>query len=117
MNGRTPLGAGEQHQQVRTDDGVAIHYSMLGTGPTTLVFMHGWGGAGTGHSWTEIFKHLEPTGLRALVVDLRGHGQSEQTTVGYTTDRFAQDMLAVADDAGADRFVVVGYSMSGRWAQ
>jgi pimeloyl-ACP methyl ester carboxylesterase len=102
---------------VHTDDGVAIDYTTVGTGPTTLLFMHGWGGAGSGHSWAELLKHLDLTGLRALLVDLRGHGRSARTTVGYTTDRFARDMLAVADDAGADQFVVVGYSMSGKTAQ
>jgi pimeloyl-ACP methyl ester carboxylesterase len=110
-------GAGEQHRQVRTNDGITIAYSTRGSGSITLLFMHGWGGAGSGHSWAEIFAYLDLTGLRTLVADLRGHGKSEQTAMGFTTERFAQDMFAVADDAGADRFIVVGYSMSGKWAQ
>src|SRR5438132_8057219 len=97
----TPAGVGQQHRQVRTDDGILIDYTTVGTGPTTLLFMHGWGGAGSGHSWAELFKHLELTGVRALVVDLRGHGRSEQATSGFTTERFARDMFSVADDASA----------------
>ena len=42
---------------------------------------------------------------------------SDKATTGFTTERFAQDMFAVADDAGAGQIVVLGYSMSGRWAQ
>jgi non-heme chloroperoxidase len=108
--------AGE-HRQVRTDDGVTIAYSAIGTGPCNVLFLHGWGGAGSGSSWSEVLKHVELSGLRALVMDLRGHGQSEQTAKGFTTERFARDVLAVADDAGAQQFITVAYSMSGRWSQ
>ena len=102
---------------VRTDDGVAISYKALGDGPRHLLFMHGWGGAGSGHSWAEVLPFLDLTGLRALVIDLRGHGQSGPAASGFTVERFARDMFAVADHAGADRVVVVAFSMSGKWAQ
>lgn len=36
---------------------------------------------------------------------------------GYTLDGFAEDVLAVADTVGAKRFVLVGFSMSGKFAQ
>jgi pimeloyl-ACP methyl ester carboxylesterase len=114
--GGPPAGpAGDR--RVRTDDGVTIAYQTLGAGPCDLLFMHGWGGAASGHSWTEVIKSLDLTGLRAILVDLRGHGQSEQTTYGFSTERFVQDLLAVADDAQADELVLVAYSMSGKWAQ
>lgn len=32
VNGRTPVGVGEQHRHVRTDDGVLTDYTTLGTG-------------------------------------------------------------------------------------
>jgi pimeloyl-ACP methyl ester carboxylesterase len=108
--------SGEQ-RQVRTDDGATLAYTALGTGTCNLLFLHGWGGAGSGSSWAEVLKHLDLTGLRALVVDLRGHGKSEQTATGFTTERFARDALAVADDAGAHQFISVAYSMSGKWSQ
>lgn len=90
---------------------------MLGAGPTTLLFLHGWGGAGTGHSWRGVLDYLDLTGRRAILSDLRGHGRSEQPTHGFNTERFAADALAVADAAGAGELVVVAYSMSGKWAQ
>jgi non-heme chloroperoxidase len=104
-------------RSVRTDDGVTIAYNVLGSGAQTVLFLHGWGGAGSGHSWAEVVKHLDFTGIRAILVDLRGHGQSEQTDSGFTVERFARDMFTVADDAHADDVVLVGYSMSGKWAQ
>jgi pimeloyl-ACP methyl ester carboxylesterase len=50
-------------------------------------------------------------------VDLRGHCRSEHTRHGFTTERFATDMFEVADRVGARELILVGYSMSGRWAQ
>jgi pimeloyl-ACP methyl ester carboxylesterase len=96
---------------------MGIAYTALGDGPCHLLFMHGWGGAGSGHSWGEVLKCLDLSGLRALIVDLRGHGKSEAVSSGFTLDRFASDMFAVADHAGAEQFMVVAFSMSGKWAQ
>jgi pimeloyl-ACP methyl ester carboxylesterase len=93
-----------------------IGYVALGTGPCNLLFLHGWGGAGSGYSWAEVLKEIDLTGLRALLVDLRGHGKSEQSATGFTVERFARDVLAVADDAGAQQFITVAYSMSGKWS-
>src|SRR5579864_4716991 len=102
---------------VRTDDGVNIAYSVRGSGPRTLLFMHGWGTAGTGFFWDEIFSHLDPTGLRLLCADYRGHGASDKVETGYTHERFARDMFAVADREGVDRLVLVGFSMAGQFVQ
>src|SRR5579862_8590684 len=103
--------------KVRTDDGVSIAYQMAGEGPLTVVALHGWGGAGSGHSWREIIGRLDLVGLRVIAIDLRGHGESDQPETGFTLERFSRDILDVADHAGAEKFVLAGYSMSGRWTQ
>jgi 3-oxoadipate enol-lactonase len=100
-----------------TSDDHTIAYSSLGKGPGHLFFLHGWGGAGSGHSWKWLLPHLDLTGLHAVVVDLRGHGQSRGDATGFTTERFGRDMFELADHLGIEAFVLVGYSMSGRWAQ
>ena len=101
--------------KVQTDDGIYISYRTLGAGPTTLLFMHGW--AGSGAYFDETISHLDLTGLRALTFDLRGHGDSDKPETGYSDERFARDSFAVADAAGGDEVVVIGFSMSGRFAQ
>ncbi|HEY3061391.1 MAG TPA: alpha/beta hydrolase [Chloroflexota bacterium] len=108
---------GRDTRTVLTDDGVSIAYRVVGTGPRNVMFLHGWGGAGSGHSWVDVMPQLDLSGLRAILVDLRGHGLSEQTSKGFTVERFAQDLFAVADHAQANEFVLVAYSMSGKWAQ
>jgi pimeloyl-ACP methyl ester carboxylesterase len=52
-----------------------------------------------------------------VLADLRGHGRSDHTGDGFTTERFAEDMFEVADHVGAAELIVVAFSMSGRWAQ
>lgn len=100
---------------VRTDDGVSISYKALGAGPLHLLFLHGWGGSG-GY-WDGMLKYFDLNGLYAITPSYRGHGDSDKPTTGYTLERFAKDMFAVANDANADRFVLVGFSMSGKYAQ
>lgn len=100
---------------IRTDDGLNISYRARGEGPLNLLFMHGW--AGSGAYWDETLKHLDLTGVRAVTVDLRGHGESGKPTSGLTLERLAHDVWAVADDLRADRVVVVGFSMSAKFAQ
>ena len=100
---------------VKTDDGVDISYRLLGTGPCTLLFMHGW--AGSGAYFDETLKYLDLSGLRAITFDLRGHGDSDKPDSGYSDERFARDAFTVADAVGANQIVVIGFSMSGRFAQ
>jgi non-heme chloroperoxidase len=100
---------------VRTDDGLNISYRVVGTGPCNLLFMHGW--AGSGAYFDETLKYLDLTGLRTITFDLRGHGDSDKPGTGYSDERFARDAFAVADEIGANEIVVIGFSMSGRFAQ
>ena len=99
----------------RAEDGTAIAYRTRGTDPADVLFMHGW--AGSGAYFDEMLKYLDLSGLRVTTVDLRGHGASDKPEGSYSLDRLAQDMLAVADAIGARPFVVVGYSMSAKFAQ
>jgi non-heme chloroperoxidase len=109
--------AGFRDGTVRASDGARLCYRVVGGGPTTLLFLHGWGGSGSGAFWNRTLEHLDPNGLRLVLVDLRGHGRSDHARDGFTTERFAQDVFEVADEVGASELIVVAFSMSGRWAQ
>ena len=100
---------------VTTDDGVKIAYKTIGTGKKNLVLVHGW--AGAANNFDEMIKSLDLSAVRAIALDLRGHGDSDKTELNYTDERFAKDILAVADDAKAAQFTVLGFSMSGRFVQ
>jgi len=96
-------------------DGVEISYRVVGEGPTDVLFMHGW--AGSGRYFDQIVEWLDPSRLRMITFDLRGHGDSARAVGGYTLDQMSDDAVVVADAAGSERFVVVGFSMSGKFVQ
>jgi non-heme chloroperoxidase len=99
----------------RSTDGVEITYQVVGEGPVDVLFMHGW--AGSGRYFDHTVEHLDSSGTRVITFDFRGHGDSGRTDVGYTFNQIADDAVAVADATGSERFALVGYSMSGKFAQ
>jgi len=99
----------------QSDDGARISYEPSGNGALPLVLLHGWGGSAS--YWREMASHLDLAGLRVIAPSYRGHGDSDKPATGYSLDQLAKDVLAVADAAGAPRFVLVGFSMSGKFAQ
>jgi non-heme chloroperoxidase len=99
----------------RSTDGVEITYQVAGAGPIDVLFLHGW--AGSGRYFDQTVELLDPSRTRVITFDFRGHGDSGRADSGYTLDQIADDAIAVADAAGSKQFVVVGFSMSGKFAQ
>lgn len=96
---------------VTTQDGTRIAYRSLGDGPRTVILVHGWMVSGAGYG--AMTDAMDLSGLRVLVPDLRGTGESDRPPSGHTIEGHAADVLAVADAEGARSFVVVGHSMGG----
>lgn len=67
--------------------------------------------------WAEQVPALLAAGYRVLRVDLRGHGGSRGGAGPYTIDDLADDMIAVADAVGVERFHFVGLSIGGAIGQ
>ena len=99
----------------RSSDDVEISYEVVGDGPTDVVFLHGW--AGSGRYFDSAVGYLDPSRIRAITFDLRGHGDSGRTDHGYSLEQIAADTIAVADAAGSARFVTVGFSMTAKFVQ
>ena len=83
-----------------------------------LVVVHGWPDAACG--WTPVVDALVAAGLRVLVPDLRGAGDTRfthsETVRDGTAVALAQDVVDLADGLGLDRFAVVGHDWGGRAA-
>lgn len=80
-------------------------------GRLPVVFVHSL--AGNTAQWRAQLEHLRPE-RRAVALDLRGHGRSAAPADElYTLDAMADDVAAVVDALGIDRFVLVGHSMGG----
>jgi pimeloyl-ACP methyl ester carboxylesterase len=90
-------------------DGLAINSSTTGTGPATLVFVHGW--TCDSSSWTGQVSAFAKK-YRVITLDLPGHGRSASPKDGkLSMDLFARAVEAVRAEAKADRVVLVGHSM------
>ena len=48
-----------------------------------------------------------------VTVDLAGHGESGLGREAYTMEAFGEDVLAVVDNLGLDKVVLIGHSMGG----
>lgn len=94
-------------------DGTHIAYDVNGSGQA-LILLHG--GGGRRQDWYEAgyIDRLKDE-FTLLTVDLRGHGESDKPLdpACYTTDRMGDDLLAVADACGLERFMICGYSFGG----
>jgi pimeloyl-ACP methyl ester carboxylesterase len=90
-------------------DGINLHWTSAGSGPQTLVFIHGWTCDDT--SWSAQVPALSKK-YRVLTLDLPGHGKSgAPKDGGFSMDLFARAVEAVRAEAKADRLVLVGHSM------
>ncbi len=85
-----------------------VHYVTLGTGETTLVFIHGW--ACNLNFWREQAAAFADK-ARLVFIDLPGHGQSDKPNTVYSMDFLARAVAAVLRDARVEKAVLVGHSM------
>ena len=88
-------------------DDAALRVIEAGEG-SPVIFQHGLGGDGQQAAQT----FPSDAGWRRVTLECRGHGGSELGSARpFSFAMFADDVLAAADTAGADRFIAGGVSM------
>lgn len=88
---------------------VTIHYLDWGEGsPRHLVLLHGLGSQA--HAWDSFAQEVS-THFRVVAPDQRGHGESSHPEDGYTLERFASDVRALARHLNLPPFDLVGHSL------
>jgi pimeloyl-ACP methyl ester carboxylesterase len=90
--------------------GIDTAYIDVGTGPVVLL-LHGF--PFDKSMWSVQFEALTAAGLRAVVPDLRGLGETELRGEISTMDDMARDAAALLDHLQIDRAIVCGLSMGG----
>ena len=80
-------------------------------GAPVLILLHGWT-ATSDLNWYPVFDALGAQ-YRVIAFDHRGHGRGIRTRRAFRLRDCADDVIAVADALGVDRFSPVGYSMGG----
>jgi pimeloyl-ACP methyl ester carboxylesterase len=86
-----------------------------GGGRSGVLLIHGL--SNTAWSWTPVARRLRAA-IRAIAMDLRGHGLSDAPTDGYDPPILAGDVVAVAEGSGLledpnDRVVLAGHGFGG----
>ncbi|HET7801616.1 MAG TPA: alpha/beta hydrolase [Humibacillus xanthopallidus] len=90
---------------------MSIAHHVVGSGPRTVLLTHGWFGSADG--WGPFVDDLDRDAARWVFTDVRGFGQRRGEQGDQSLDESARDLLAVADELGAERFTLVGHSMGG----
>lgn len=91
-----------------TGDGVEIQLAEWEGQGKTVLCVHGI--TANCRCWDVIAEAASP-GHRILATDLRGRGLSESPSSGYSIEHHCRDILAVLDDLGLDRVVIMGHSL------
>jgi pimeloyl-ACP methyl ester carboxylesterase len=98
-------------QAFTTSDGTKLHYVEMGAG-TPVVLIHGAGGSAVGNWFANgIAPRLAKTN-RAIGLDMRGHGLSEEGPPGGRA-KMAADVIEFMDQQGIAKAHIAGYSMGG----
>jgi pimeloyl-ACP methyl ester carboxylesterase len=91
-------------------------FDALAAGPPTgelVVLLHGF--PQTSACWTRVLEALAAAGYRAVAPDQRGYSPGARPTrvQAYRLPELVDDVLAIADRLGADRFHLVGHDWGG----
>ncbi|HJR76121.1 MAG TPA: alpha/beta fold hydrolase [Nitrospiraceae bacterium] len=90
-------------------NGINLAYNDQGTG-TALIFLHAFPLNRT--MWRPQEEALSRR-YRVVVVDLRGHGESDAPLWRFTLEQYADDVAGLMDHLSIPRAVLVGLSMGG----
>lgn len=94
-------------------DGTRIAYQVRGEGAPLVLLA---GQANTHHWWDGVRDDFHAA-HSTVTLDYRGTGDSGKPDRPYSTELFADDVVAVLDDSGISRADLYGTSMGGRVAQ
>jgi pimeloyl-ACP methyl ester carboxylesterase len=88
-------------------NGINIHYWRVGEGPD-VVMLHGL--TGNLAVWHLKTVPILRRSYRVTTYDLRGHGRSDLTPTGYTTEDMAGDLAGLLDALEIEQAHLVGHS-------
>lgn len=97
------------HRSVPVTTGVSLHVAEREGEAPAILCLHGiW------DDW-RYFEPLLNSGVldprHVIMVDHRGHGESEHPTSGYRWDDYAADAVALVDALNLDRVILIGHSL------
>lgn len=101
--------------RVALSTGVTLPYVSIGpSSAMPVLLLHAWGES------HRAFDRLLPAlnhDVRAVAIDLRGHGEADRPPTGYALTEVANDIVAFMDAVGLASAVLLGSSSGGYVAQ
>ena len=96
---------------------IHLSFTEAGKGGRPIMLVHGF--TADREEVAGVLDPLAERGWHAVAPDLRGHGRSERPTdpEAYSFELLADDVVALADHLGWERFALLGHSMGGAVAQ
>ena len=88
---------------------VKLAYKQEGAGKL-IVLLHGF--CGSKEYWKEVIPYLKDS-YKVIAVDVRGHGETETTTVGYGIHDMAEDLYKFFKENDLKDAYIFGHSMGG----
>ncbi len=94
-----------------TDAQPDLYYRDYGTGPDTIVLIHGW--PFSLDMWEHQWTTLPNQAFRVIGYDRRGFGKSGKPFTGYDYDTMAADLQRLLEGLDLRQVTLVGFSMGG----
>ena len=89
-------------------DGVQINLAIWQSNAGPILCVHGI--TANCRCWDVLAQALTPD-YRVIAMDLRGRGQSEKPSTGYSLDYHLRDINSLLDDLQLERAVIMGHSL------
>lgn len=90
---------------------MTIPQTVVGSGPTRVIALHGWFGSAQG--WGDLPGLIDQDAYTYAFLDYRGYGARRDVDGRHTIEEIAGDAVTLADELGWNRFALVGHSMGG----
>lgn len=100
-------------QYADVNDSTRLAYVDEGSGPETLVFIHGLGS--NLQAWQKTIAGLR-NDYRCIALDLPGYGRSSQNNYPFGMAFFADQVVALIEELALEKVTLVGHSMGGQVA-
>src|ERR1039458_8973179 len=95
--------------------GWVLRYADSGGSGHAIVLTHGAGA--DHHMFDAQFEALAASGQRAVVWDMRAHGESTPNNVPFTAELALQDLFALVEHLDLSHTVLAGHSLGGNPSQ
>lgn len=90
--------------------GLKTNYKVIGEGKPLLI-LHGWGSRSD--NWQKVGEILAKSGIRVIIPDLPGFGQSDKPSAAWNLDDYCDFVEEFVRVLNLDKFYLLGHSFGG----